>query len=67
MTVVFFSLLILFFVLIFVSLETKHFNHKKKQIQSKDGMDKSISEKLLLNFALRSGFIHSLLYIDKGE
>lgn len=45
-----------------------HFNHKKKQTQSKDGMDKAISDKLVLIFPLRNGFIHrKFLYVDKSK
>lgn len=45
-----------------------HFNHKRKEIQSKDGMDKAISEKLVLNFPLRNGFIHrKYLYVDRSK
>lgn len=45
-----------------------HFNHKKKKMQSKDGMDKAVSEKLVLNIPLRNGFIHrKCVYVDKSK
>lgn len=66
-----YSLSILFCVLIFVSLETIHFNHKKKQIQSKEEMYKASlvrCEKLVLNFPLRNGFIHrKCVYMNKSK
>lgn len=64
-----YSLLILLHGLVFVTLETVRVNCKKKRIQSKDGMDKAISESLVLNFPLRHGYIYteSLLYKDKSK
>lgn len=58
-----YSLSILFCVLIFVSLEAIHFNHKKKQIQSKEEMYKASlvrREKLVLNFPLMGSFTESM-------